>query len=145
MRHEGRIINAQEAPPSPAFLRNGQEGSPAPLVSPAGSDRLNHRWLTTLKSVDSRTGDEEDQAGLTGGAPAASTPATVSLRKPTFLQKERWKAIQKARRKGMSLRAIERELGIHRATIKKYMDADGPPGRRSRPVLTASTSATVAA
>ena len=46
--------------------------------------------------------------------------------------------------KGMSLRAIERELGIHRSTIKKYMDADGPPGRRSRPVLTASTSDTVA-
>ena len=89
--------------------------------------------------------DEEDQAGLTGGAPAASTPATISPRKPTFLQKERWKAIQKARRKGMSLRAIQRELGIHRATIKKYMDADGPPGRRSRPVLTASTSDTVAA
>ena len=145
VRHEGRIINAQGAPPSPAFLRNGHEGSPTPLVSPAGSDRLNQRWLTTLKSVDSRTVDEEDQAGLTGGAPAASTPATVSLRKPTFLQKERWKAIQKARRKGMSLRAIERELGIHRATIKKYMDADGPPGRRSRPVLTASTSDTVAA
>ena len=54
-------------------------------------------------------------------------------------------AIQKARRKGMSLRAIERELGIHRATIKKYMDADGPPGRRSQPTLTASTSDTVAA
>ncbi len=61
-----------------------------------------------------------------------------------FLQKERWKAIQKAMRKGMSLRAIERELGIHRATINKYMDADGPPGRCSRPVLTASTSDTVA-
>ena len=27
----------------------------------------------------------------------------------------------------MSLRATERELGIHRATIKKNMDAEGPP------------------
>ena len=44
---------------------------------------------------------------------------------------------KKARRKRMSLRAFERELGIHRSTIKKYMDADGPPGRRSRPALTA--------
>ena len=81
---------------------------------------------------------------MTGGASAALTPATVPPRKPTFLQKERWKAIQKAKRKGMPPRAIERELGIHRATIKKYMDADGPPGRRSRPALTASTSDTVA-
>ena len=46
-------------------------------------------------------------------------------------------AIQKARRKGMSLRATQRELGIHRATIKRYMDADSPPGPRSRPSLTA--------
>ena len=82
---------------------------------------------------------------MTGGAPATSTPATISPRNPTFLQRERWKAIQKARRKGISLRAIERELGVLRATIKNYMDAYGPPGRRSRQALTASTSDTVAA
>ena len=145
VRHEGRIINAQEAPPSPVFLRNGHGGSPTPLVSPAGSDRLNQRWAAALKSLDSRPADEEDQASMTGGASPALAPATVPPRKPTFLQRERWKAIQKARRKGMSLRAIQRELGIHRATIKKYMDADGPPGRRSRPALTVSTSDTVAA
>ena len=145
VRHEGRIINAQEAPPSPVFLRNGQGSSATPLLSAPQANYSDQRWAVTLKSLDSRTVDEEDQAGMTGGAPATSTPATVSPRKPTFLQKERWKAIQKARRKGMSLRAIERELGIHRATIKKYMDADDPPGRRSRPALTASTSDTVAA
>ena len=143
VRHEGRIIKAQEAPPSPVFLRNGYESSPTPLASPAGSDRFNRRWVAALKPLDSRAADEEHQAGLTAGATADSTPATVPPRKPTFLQKERWKAIQKARRKGMSLRAIERELGIHRATIKKYMDADGPPGRRSRPTLTVSRSDTV--
>ena len=144
VRHEGRIINAQEVPPSPAFLRNGHGDSATPPASLAGAKHSDQRWATTLKSLDSRVADEEDQAGITGGASAALTPATVPPRKPTFLQKERWKAIQKAMRKGMSLRAIERELGIHRATIKKYMDADGPPGRRSRPVLTASTSDTVA-
>ena len=145
VRHEGRIINAQEAPPSPAFLRNGHGDSATPPASPAGANHSDQRWATTLKSLDSRAVDEEHQVGLIGGTSAAnSTPATISPRKPTFLQKERWKAIQKAMRKGMSLRAIERELGIHRATIKKYMDADGPPGRRSRPVLTASTSDTVA-
>ena len=140
VHHEGRIINAQEAPPSPAFLRNGQGGSAATLVSPAGANYSDRRWAATLKALDSRAADEEDQAGMTGAASTASTPATVHPRKPTYLQKERWKAIQKARRKGMSLREIERELGIHRATIKKYMDADGPPGRRSRPAFTASSS-----
>ena len=137
VRHDGRIINTQEAPPSPVFLRNGQGDSATSLLSPAGAYYSDQRWAATLKALDSRTADEEHQVGLTGGTPANSTPATISPRKPTFLQKERWKAIQKARRKGMSLRAIERELGIHRSTIKKYMDADGPPGRRSRPALTA--------
>ena len=145
VRHEGRIINAQEAPPSPVFLRNGRGGSATPLLPAPQANYSDQRWAATLKSLDSRAADEEHQAGFTCGAPATPTSATVSPRKPTFLQKERWKAIQKARRKGMSLRAIERELGIHRATIKKYMDADGPPGRRYRPVLTASTSDTVAA
>ena len=140
VRHEGRIINGQEAPPSPAFLRNGQGDSATPLLSPAGAYYSDQHWVVTLKALDSRAQDEEQQVGFTGGTPASSTSATVSPRKPTFLQKERWKAIQKARRKGMPLRAIERELGIHRASIKKYMDADGPPGRRSRPALTAATS-----
>ena len=63
--------------------------------------------------------------GFTGGKPANPTPATVSSRKPTSLQEERRKTIQKAGRKGMSLRAVKRALGIHRASIKKYMDADG--------------------
>ena len=143
VRHEGRIINAQEAPPSPEFLRNGQGNSATPILAPAGTNYSDQRWAATLKALDSRAADEEHQVGFTGGTPASSTLATVSPRKPTFLQKERWKAIQKARRKGMSLRAIERELGIHRATIKKYMDADGPPGRRSRPALSSSSSDTV--
>ena len=69
---------------------------------------------------------------------------------PTFLQKERLpgvptKAIQKARRKGMSLRAIERELGIHTGTIKKYLVAEGPPTRQSRVVSSTSSSDTIPA
>ena len=47
----------------------------------------------------------------------------ISPGKPTFLRKERWKAIQKARRKGMSLRAIKRDLGINRATVRNYLDS----------------------
>ena len=75
----------------------------------------------------------------------ASKPAATSTRKPTFLQKERWKAIQKARRKGMSLPAIERELGIHRGTVKKYLNAEGPPTRQSRMGAATSSSDTIEA
>ena len=69
---------------------------------------------------------------------------TVSPRKPTFLQRERWKVIQKARRKGMSLRAIERDLGIHRGTVRKYLDSMGPPPRQPRAGATTSASDTMA-
>ena len=69
----------------------------------------------------------------------------TSARKPTFLQRERWKASQKARCNGISLRAIERELGIHRSTTRKYLYAEGPPTRQSRAGPTASSSDTIAA
>ena len=76
--------------------------------------------------------------------PPASKPKAAAARKPTFLQKERWKAIQKARRKGMSLRAIERDLGINRATVRKYLDSEGPPTRPPRAGPTTSASDTMA-
>ncbi len=36
VRHEGHMINAQEAPPRPAFLRNDKGDTATPLLSPAG-------------------------------------------------------------------------------------------------------------
>ena len=86
---------------------------------------------------------EADQAGFTDDELAAAPTVIVASRKPTFLQKERWKAVQKALRKGMSLRAIERELGIHRSTIRNYLEARGPPKRRPRTVPISSTSDTM--
>ena len=131
VRREGRIIPAREAPPPPLFLRNGG-GSfynvPVPHLSPGP---LAESWGETLAPQDTMADDaEESGAAVEGAAPADKSPVK-SARKPTFLQKARWKAVEKARRKGMSLRAIERELGIHRSTIKKYLDAEGPPTRRS--------------
>ena len=101
--------------------------------------------MAALEPLDSTVENEKDQGDNTDSAAAAGKPEAASPHKPTFLQRERWKAIQKARHKGMSLRAIERELGIHRATIKKYLDAEGPPTQRSRAGPTTSSSDTMAA
>ena len=79
------------------------------------------------------------------GVATAGKPAAISVRKPTFIQKERWKVIQKARRKAMSFQAIGRELGIHRGSIKKYLDTEGPPTRQSRVVSSTSSSDNIAA
>ena len=145
VRREGHIIASQEAPPSPVFLRNGHGRSPTAPVLSSGVNGLGEHWTATLEPLDSRATDENDHHMITDGVARAGKPAATSARKPTFLQKERWKAIQKARRKGISLRAIERELGIHRSTIRRYLDAEGPPTRQSLEAHTASSSDTIAA
>ncbi len=144
VRHEGRIIATQEAPPGPASLRNGHLPSEYPPVASIGVNHWDERWTAHLMPLISSQEPEADESGGTDGDPAAVPPLTVVPRKPTFLQKERWKAVQKARRKGMSLRAIERELGIHRSTIRNYLEAGGPPLRRSRTVPVSPTSGTMA-
>ena len=134
VRQDGRIIAAQEAPPSPSFLRNGHRPPAIPPFASIGVNHWDERWTAHLAPMAASQEPEADQPHFTGGEVAAAPPATGAPRKPTFLQKERWKAVQKARRKGMSLRAIERELGIHRSTIRNYLKAGGPPSRKQRMV-----------
>jgi len=38
-----------------------------------------------------------------------------------------WDAVQEAKSRGLSLRAIARELGISRVTVTKYANASSPP------------------
>ena len=144
VRHEGRIVAAQEAPPGPVFLRNGHPPSSDPPAASIGVNHWDERWTAYLAPLASSQEHEADQVGVIDGEPTAGSTAAVAPRKPTFLQRERWKAVQKARRKGMSLRAIERELGIHRSIIRSYLEAGGPPKRRSRTVPISSTSDTIA-
>ena len=82
--------------------------------------------------------------GMTGNAPATSTPANVSPRKPTFLQKDRWKAVQQAKLQGMSIRRMAKELGIYRDTVRRYIDAETPPTRRTPATPPAPVSDTIA-
>ena len=82
--------------------------------------------------------------GVANDELAVVQPLNVAPRKPTLSYNERWEAVQKARPKGMSLRSIERDLGIHRSTIRNYLGAGGPPKRRSRTVSISSPSGTIA-
>ena len=128
MRYQGEIIPSQEAPPRPGILRsfNGSSSNgSAPRLELIGLDR---RWEAALAALDAGTGAsdaddmvEESDATIVGRAVA--TPH----RKPTPLQTARWKAVQKAKRRGLSIRGVAREVGIHRDTAKKYMEAESPP------------------
>ena len=87
---------------------------------------------------------ERMDATATDDAAVAELYVVPSPRKPTFLQQERWKAVQQAKLKGMSIRRMARELGIHRDTVRRYIDAESPPTRRSPIASTSAPSDTIA-
>ena len=60
VRHEGRILAAQEAPPSPVLLRNGHGRSGSVPVPPSSVNGLGERWIETLEPLHSRSEDEND-------------------------------------------------------------------------------------
>ena len=55
-----------------------------------------------------------------------------STRRPTPLQTARWNAVEKAKRRGLSIRGGAREVGILRDTANKYMEAVSPPMKLDR-------------
>ena len=75
--------------------------------------------------------DDEDVVSMT---------VTTSPRRSTFLQQARWDAVQRAKLEGMSIRQMARELGLHRDTVRRYIDVESPPPPRSPATLPASTS-----
>ena len=126
------------------FSRNGNAHSASVPVPPSGADSLGEHWRATLEALDSRAEDDEHPVEIADSAAPADKPKAASARQPTFLQRGRWKAIQKARRKGKSLRTIERELespGPH-PEIPGWRRS---PARQSQAVPTASSSHTMAA
>ena len=143
LQHEGRIIASQEAPPSPGELRSGRETSTSVAVpppdprGPADSRATVPELLKTKVDEAKEYGhvmDEDDQVAIT---------VTALSRKPIFLHRERWKAVQQAKRKGLSIRGMARELGIHRDTVRRYIDAESPPTQRSPGTAPPSTSDTI--
>ena len=139
VQYQGRDIPSQEAPPRPSVLRGlaGRTGhTPLPHlptnVNSNGPGRKSVPRLATLTPAH-HVGKLIAVAGP-NGARRVRKPVSPPPRKPTPLQTARWKAVQKAKRRGLTIRGIARELGIHRATAKKYMNAKSPPMTRHRPI-----------
>ena len=128
--HRGRIIPSQEAPPRPGILRSFKASHES--VPNRDLNGLGRRWEATLAALDAQmdAGDAGDTAIDNGAVRVRKAPA-MQCRKPTPLQTARWNAVQKAKRRGLSIRGVARELGIHRATAKKHMEAESPPIKRS--------------
>ena len=51
---------------------------------------------------------------------------------PTARRRALWENVQQTRLKGLSFRAMARELGVHRNTIRKYALAESPSLRKKK-------------
>ena len=123
VRYQGEIIPSQEAPPRPGLLRSFNGSSSHGPPAHGGLNGLGRRWAAALAALDAEVdaGDADDN----GAVRVRKAPA-MQHRKPTPLQTARWNAVQKAKRRGLSIRGVAREVGIHRDTAKKYMEAESP-------------------
>jgi len=109
--YEGRIIPTQEAPPRPCILR-------------ATSITRNNEFANLpewLKRFDNEVIQEKRFIGK------SSDSFDIPPRCPTLLQKARWEAVQAAKQRGLSKRAIARVLGFSRNTVKRHLKAPSPP------------------
>ena len=130
LQYEDRIIASQDAPPGPGALRAGRGphlGATVPSPDPEGPVELPHSVAEPLKS---RMDEAKEYTPDIDEEEVAAMSVSARVRKPTFLQRERWKAVQEAKRRGLSIRGMARELGIHRHTVRRYINADSPPTRR---------------
>ena len=139
LQHEGRIIASQTAPASPGSLRNGSRPSPGDAIPYAEPEDGPEPWerlpdpLVMVAAEDGHRSGVDDEELI-------SIRVTASPSRPTFLQQARWDAIQKAKLQGLSIHRMAKELGLHRDTVRKYIDAESPPTRRSPTTSLASKS-----
>ena len=110
MQYRGRTIPTQEAPPRPGVLR----ASNGPLRYGPGLGRtVNGVGNHPKESLASLGVIEADSATLNGDGRVRKPPASPR-RKPTPRQRVRWKAVQQAKLRGLSIRAIARGVSMVR-------------------------------
>ena len=118
LQHEGRIIASQDAPSTPEELRDGK-ACPAIASAPTPGAGCPASPPAAVTEALRQIPDESQECEL-DAMEEAPEKMTISIPagRPTFLQRERWKAVQEAKRKGLSIRGMARELGIHRDTVR---------------------------
>ena len=124
VRHEGEIISTRPAPPRPGAL------APTPevgrIVKHLGNHRISQAQLRQLANLEPDPVIEEPAVeNHHNEAPARRelTPRQLAL----------WKTVHQAKAQGLSLRAISRQLSVHRNTVRKY--AHSPTLPINRPVI----------
>jgi len=123
VQHSGEIIPTQEAPPRPAQLR---KTAASPLESSAAAPAINGSkspWDPNLATLETGEMDRDLRPRKPRGKQhLVPTPEVRAL----------WEDVQQAKLRGLSLRAIAREPGIHRNTVRRYALAENPPLRKKK-------------
>ena len=101
---------------------------PSGLQTPEGLSEPRETAPEPLTMVAAANG----HGSVIDDADVVSMTVTTAPRRPTFLQQVRWDAVQQAKLEGMSIRKMARDLGLHRDTVRRYIDVESPPTRRSR-------------
>ena len=137
IRYQGQAVDFQEGPPpSSALWGEGTGHSPSAEGRDTGGEQAaSHLDEDQRKLLAALESPVEKRASVKSAAVKGRTGEAKPLRHqlhrmPTATQKARWEAVQKARKQGLSLRAISRTLGIAKNTVKKYMSAESPPTKK---------------
>ena len=134
IRYQGEAVDFQEAMlRSPALWGEGSGSFPSPGGSEAADgaatghlDVDQRKLLAALQSSHEKKVKAKKATGHSRGSKGGILRHQLH-RTPTPTQQARWEAVQKARKQGLSLRAIARELGMSRVATRKYAIADSPP------------------
>ena len=134
LRYQGEAVDFQEtAQPTAALWGEGTGLLPSAdkpeTASGLPSNHLDEDQQKLLAALDSSVEKRAKARKATGkGRAGKEKPVRHRLhRTPTPTQQARWEAVQRARKQGLSLRAIARELGMAKNTVGKYLKADSPP------------------
>ena len=137
IRYQGQAVDFQEGPPpTSALWGQGTGHSPSAEGRDTGGEQAaSHLDEDQRKLLAALESPVEKRASVKSAAVKGRTGQAKPLRHqlhrmPTATQKARWEAVQKARKQGLSLRAISRTLGIAKNTVKKYMSAESPPTKK---------------
>ena len=123
VQHQGQTVPSQETPLRPAQLRKNAANLPESSAQACGVNGAGDRWNPHLATLQTGEIDRDLR-------PRKSRAKQHLM--PTPRQRALWENVQQAKRRGLSLRAMARELGVHRNTVRKYALAESPPLRKRR-------------
>ena len=129
IKYQGETVEFQEgAPPASALWGEGTGRSSTPEKSEAADDQTGSHLDETQQKLLADLESSVEKRAKTKAAASKGKPLRHQLRRtPTATQQARWEAVQQAKSRGLSLRAIARELGMSRVATRKYALAESPP------------------